>query len=52
MTNVSVVDLVVGVVMLGLAFAFSRRVRQEVTRAQETWRMIDGQWLLVEEQQR
>jgi ketosteroid isomerase-like protein len=35
---------------LGVAF-FKRRSRSRTVRYQETWRTIDGRWLLVEEQE-
>jgi hypothetical protein len=46
-----VVGFLVLVAMIWLAFYLRRRSRYEESRAQETWRLIDGRWLLVEEQQ-
>jgi hypothetical protein len=48
----SVVVLFVAMVGLGLYLGFQgRRRSQSQVRAQETWRNIDGRWLVVEEQE-
>jgi hypothetical protein len=47
----SVGFIVVGIAAcFGLAF-FMRRSRHRTVRYQETWRTIDGQWVIVEEQE-
>ncbi|MCH7726754.1 MAG: hypothetical protein IH991_09780 [Planctomycetes bacterium] len=46
-----VVGFLVFVAMIWVAFYVRRRSVYEESRAQETWRLIDGRWLLVEEQQ-
>ena len=46
-----VVGFLVLVALIWFAFYVRRRSYYEESRAQETWRLIDGRWLLVEEQQ-
>lgn len=46
----AVVAGVLSVALIGGAF-FMRRPRQRTVRYQETWRKIDGRWLVVEEQE-
>jgi hypothetical protein len=50
----SILGVVIGLVAIAVCFGwafFIRRSRHRTVRYQETWRAIDGQWVIVEEQE-